>query len=545
MIKELHAKLKEKTKMRTRTIILLLAIVAFLASVTGGYSYYRVSRNSLLKEAHYSAELQTRMVADHIRAHLSEFQKGVKTLAGMTDMRQALTRKDSESILGVNSVLDHFYEGLGVSVCYLMDATGNTLASSNRNTPKSFVGKNYAFRPYFQKAQQGIPTTYMALGVTSGIQGVYYSHPVYGSDKTLPLGVVVIKAFTKALEHEIDLAREGIMLFTDPDGVIFLSSRKDWQYKILWKVSAQTISKIARTSQFGQGSLSWVGLKRKNEHLATDLSGKEFHLHQGDINNYKGWQVVFLHDHHAVIKRVGQPLFRTMGIAIFTALLFIGLALLMLYRNASHGIRQQAKTEQVLKESEERYRLLYQTAQEGILVAQDGMIKFPNPQALKLYDWPEEILTTKSLTEFIHEEDRQMVRERHQARLRGEKPPETYPFRIVTQAGEVKWVELRVAPITWENKPAALCFMTDITARKQAQAESEKLISDLKEAMAKVKTLRGLLPVCANCKKIRDDGGYWNRIETYIEDHSEAEFSHSICPECERELYPEFFEEDE
>ena len=531
--------------MRTRAIISLLAMMVILASIVAGYSYYKVKRKSLFKEAHDSAERQTRMVAGHIGAHLSEFQKGVRILAEMPDLRQALSRKNSESILRANSVLDSFYNALGVSVCYLMDADGNTLASSNRNTPKSFAGKNDAFRPYFQKALQGVPTTYMAVGVTSGKAGVYYSHPVYGSDKDQPLGVVVIKASTKALEHEIDQTREGIMLFTDPNGVIFLSSRQDWQYKFLWEVSAQTISKIARTRQFGQGPLNWVGLKRNNEHMATDLSGKEFHLHQRDFDNYKGWQVVFLHDHQLVVKHEGQPLFMTMGAVILTALLLIGLALFASYRNAIHAIREQAKAEQMLKESEERYRSLYQNAKEAIYVAQDQMIKFPNPQALKLYGWPEEILNSRSFTDFIHKDDRQMVLERHQARLRGKKPPETYPFRIVTQAGEVKWVELKVAPITWENRTGALCFLTDITARRQNEADREKLISDLKEALANVKTLHGLLPVCANCKKIRDDGGYWNKIESYIEDHSEAEFSHSICPECEQELYPELFEEDE
>ena len=61
-------------------------------------------------------------------------------------------------------------------------------------------------------------------------------------------------------------------------------------------------------------------------------------------------------------------------------------------------------------------------------------------------------------------------------------------------------------------------------------------ITELKAAQAKVKVLSGLLPICANCKKVRDDKGYWNQIETYIQDHSEAEFSHGICPACAREL---------
>jgi hypothetical protein len=83
----------------------------------------------------------------------------------------------------------------------------------------------------------------------------------------------------------------------------------------------------------------------------------------------------------------------------------------------------------------------------------------------------------------------------------------------------------------------------DISARKQAEEEREKLHSKLQEAFDNIKTLKGLLPICANCKKIRDDKGYWNQIETYVRDHSDAEFSHSICPDCAEILYPEILSE--
>lgn len=82
--------------------------------------------------------------------------------------------------------------------------------------------------------------------------------------------------------------------------------------------------------------------------------------------------------------------------------------------------------------------------------------------------------------------------------------------------------------------------MVDITERKKAEAEKERLIKELQEALTTVKTLTGLLPICSNCKKIRDDKGYWNQIETYIHQHSQAEFSHGICPDCAKKLYPEF-----
>jgi hypothetical protein len=77
----------------------------------------------------------------------------------------------------------------------------------------------------------------------------------------------------------------------------------------------------------------------------------------------------------------------------------------------------------------------------------------------------------------------------------------------------------------------------DITERKQTEEEREKLIKEIKDALEKVKILSGLVPICANCKKIRDDKGYWNQIEGYIQKYSEVKFSHGMCPECSDKLY--------
>ena len=82
---------------------------------------------------------------------------------------------------------------------------------------------------------------------------------------------------------------------------------------------------------------------------------------------------------------------------------------------------------------------------------------------------------------------------------------------------------------------------TDITERKKAEQEREQLVRRLQRALAEVKTLSGLLPICAHCKSIRDDQGYWNQIELYLRRHSNAKFSHGICPECSKKFYPELF----
>jgi PAS domain S-box-containing protein len=89
-----------------------------------------------------------------------------------------------------------------------------------------------------------------------------------------------------------------------------------------------------------------------------------------------------------------------------------------------------------------------------------------------------------------------------------------------------------------------LITLRDITPRKQLEAEREGLIHNLQEALAHVKTLNGLLPICSGCKNIRDDQGYWHQVEVYISNHSGADFSHGICPDCIKRLYPEYRKKD-
>ena len=96
-----------------------------------------------------------------------------------------------------------------------------------------------------------------------------------------------------------------------------------------------------------------------------------------------------------------------------------------------------------------------------------------------------------------------------------------------------------------EIKKAHEEIKIEIEERKRAQIEKDNLIIELQDALRKVKTLSGFIPICASCKKIRDDKGYWNQIESYIQEHSMAEFSHGICPECAKKLYPEFYKKDD
>ena len=141
----------------------------------------------------------------------------------------------------------------------------------------------------------------------------------------------------------------------------------------------------------------------------------------------------------------------------------------------------------------------------------------------------------------------------------GEKSPQAYrdlwqtistgkewrgEFHNKKKTGELYWEFASISPI---RNPAGrithyVAVKEDITARKQTEAERDKLIHNLQEALANVKSLSGLLPICAGCKKIRDDKGYWSQVESYIQMHSEAKFSHSMCPDCLKKWYPDLVE---
>ena len=103
-------------------------------------------------------------------------------------------------------------------------------------------------------------------------------------------------------------------------------------------------------------------------------------------------------------------------------------------------------------------------------------------------------------------------------------------------------LEERVTEKAARLEETSQLLTVEIGERLMAEEKISRLVAQLREALAKVKILSGLLPICASCKKIRDDGGYWTQVEVYVREHSDADFTHSICPECAAKLYPEFFD---
>lgn len=147
-----------------------------------------------------------------------------------------------------------------------------------------------------------------------------------------------------------------------------------------------------------------------------------------------------------------------------------------------HDITQRRETEKKLKESEEKYRLMFETSQEGILVAQDYKMVYFNPVFVELSGYSASELENKPFAAMIHPDDLERVVNNYRKRLIGELVEQRYEFRMVTKSGEIRWISLTGAPMLWNGKPATLNFISDVHQRKLAEdalKESEKALREL------------------------------------------------------------------
>ena len=340
--------------MKLRIILITISLMAFISAWSGGYLYYSSIKTSAVDEANKQAILHTQTIKSYLSFFLQENLNSVRALSGLKELTSGLTGKTPSSLDETNFVLDLFTTNYHADVCYLIDRDGNTIASSNRNSQESFVGKNYSFRPYFQQAiKAGSPDflAYMALGTTSGKRGIYYSSPVYQDGQESPTGVVVIKSPIDPIEKEFAKEYQGRVLLTDPSGIVFITNHSEWVMHSVFQLSEEDNKRIQSYQQFGQGPWPWTGITLTDDSRAIDTTGKEYLFHKVSLENYPGWNLIFLSDIDSILQRVRGPFIRISGYLIITFCIAFGLTIFFLYSKANHEINERFKMEQTLKRS--------------------------------------------------------------------------------------------------------------------------------------------------------------------------------------------------
>jgi PAS domain S-box-containing protein len=254
--------------------------------------------------------------------------------------------------------------------------------------------------------------------------------------------------------------------------------------------------------------------------------------------------------HARVVRELAVPVFREGRIV---AILGVGnkpadyaeedVRLVMRFADLAWDVASRKQAEERHRESEERFRAIANyTVDWEMWVGPDRRPRWINPAVERMtgYSCDECMAMEDYPLPLIAEADRAMITDRLREASEGTRGA-NLEFRILRKDGTERWGAVSWQPIF----DADGCFLghrssvRDITDRKREEAERESLILQLQKALAEVRVLRGILPICASCKKVRDDKGYWKQIEAYIRDHSEATFSHGICPECAKKLYPD------
>lgn len=237
-------------------ILLIFFALYLLCAVIGAHWVWQSSYQSLL-DKHQS---QLEQFSSHIKNKLDKYAHIPSLLAKDAPLFEALLHPNNSAQLEVtNRYLESVNDVIAAADTYLIDQWGNTIAASNWRKKHSFIGRNFAFRPYFKQAIQGELSQYYALGSTSGKRGYYYSAPIVYAGGVL--GVVVVKMDLDKIE-ETWQQPDSVFVASDPNGIVFMSSRSDWQLKSFQPLSEAIKKEIWASRQYLETqirSLNFVG----------------------------------------------------------------------------------------------------------------------------------------------------------------------------------------------------------------------------------------------------------------------------------------------
>lgn len=401
-----------------------------------------------------------------VGSELERVDDAVAILSGSPAVQDFLAQPDSGGFYAVQQTLHRYGSRQGASVCYLIDTIGLTVASTNEESPASFIGKNYAFRPYFIAARAGRAVSYFAQGVTSSVRGYYSSAPVRDSLERV-IGVAVIK---KELQT-IDMLFRAVFptFLVDENGIVFAAADTAALLRPLFASSAQLLRTINSTRQVE--TLRSEPVFASPQGSAIGRYGSSLAMLVADTVGSGGWSLYTLVPAWLVQRTLLMGYGATMVAALF---LLIVVALVSLLRS-----RVWINS---LVTSEKRFRTIFESAPEAILIVEPyhGAIVGANPRATQLLGIAYELLWAQSIQDVVRLADSSKVlKPPFLESLRG-------VFELTHHNGQLRTVSISSAEMVYQGQKALLLFLGDMTELLQAQqalAESENRFRELAESL--------------------------------------------------------------
>lgn len=344
----------------------LTIVVGLLVSLWLGGRY---AERRAWNERSIEARGQLQLYAQSIRTLVERFSSVPEVLALDSDIRSLLRApQDRQLRLALNQRLERLNAAAGSTVLYLLDAQGETLVASNWRDWSSFVGNNYAFRPYFQNALRDGGARYFAVGVTTGIPGYFLSHVVRGDDGEL-LGVLVVKLELEDLQREW-VGQPGVLLVADSYQVVILSNKPIWRFRALQHLDEQARAELVEVRRYAEQALQPLA-HQVHRHIDADADwarvdgpdGNRDYLWQRLHMPEEGWTLHLLSEPVGLADSMRSYRLAAAGIWMTFAFLLLFLAQRRKNQRLQAGIRERLEREVALRTAELR------EAQDGLVHA--------------------------------------------------------------------------------------------------------------------------------------------------------------------------------
>ncbi len=365
-----------------------VALAVASVAIAGSLATWHVSKLTV-KQIQKQSNDNADNLALHFTHELARGQDFLKAMSTSPDVQTALATGYPADLKAAELVLKRYLEASGSESYYILNTKGICIVYAGTGQT-GVVGRNYAFRPYFNEAVSGRMGRYFGVGVTDGKRGYYLSYPIWDQQKKRIIGVAVMRQVTDHFEES--LQQLPTAYFLDPHGIVFLSGRAEDLFKSLQPITSEELSKIMATGQFGSKLGGQIKL-RKGPRPNEVIRGEDhFVLTKRFIQD--GWAVVVLTSMNQV---------RVYRLLVISATLFLCLLVLGLF-TAMERIRESSVEVAVITSvNEQKLRDITSALGEGVLVSDnEGRVTFINPAAEKLLGWSERELIGMDMHQTVH-----------------------------------------------------------------------------------------------------------------------------------------------
>ena len=449
---------QDSQKSLRRRFLSLSVVAICIVSVLGSFLIVKDIRLAVRKTAD-KAEYSARGVLDYVKDTLGNEREAVPLLSEEPQVLSLLTSGSSADSAAAYHVLDGYKNNFGFSVIYVMDASGKVIASTNRDSATSFVGKNYGFRPYFRQAITGGNGRYFALGVTSNKLGYYVSAPVR-DDKGQVRGVVVINVDLDGFKEYLN--RFGTYLLTDERGIVLLSSLPGVSLKSLWGLEPSEKKILAASRQFGDGTFDPVfppGTQR-GKYLVLDGT-RYVDAYSADAD--MGLAAMAL----MTTARIDRDKLTGTGILILVCVILLLLGYLLYW---------EGRNTLTARVNEKKYRTILETVPDLVLILDSaGNIQSTNGKEKERFGYEQENIVGRSIVELFPRVRREFMERSLEVLLKmGWARDEIYP--LARADGEEVEISLSLSrPVSPGDAGNIVCVISDISELKKTE---RKLIAE-------------------------------------------------------------------